>query len=66
MNKSIVTGYRDICFFCGRQADGEHHQLICRPAIRTLHSSVTAEHFPELFAGVKLSILELMSGCSVS
>lgn len=25
--KSIVTEYNDICFFCGRQADGEHHLI---------------------------------------
>ncbi len=25
--KSIVTDYKDICFFCGRLAEGEHHLL---------------------------------------
>lgn len=24
---SIVTEYNGICFFCGRQADGEHHLI---------------------------------------
>ena len=27
MSKSIVTEYREICFFCGRQAEGEHHLI---------------------------------------
>lgn len=25
--KSIITDYKDICFFCGRPAEGEHHLL---------------------------------------
>lgn len=25
--KSIVTEYKDICFFCGRKAEGEHHLI---------------------------------------
>ncbi len=25
--KSIVTDYGSICFFCGKQAEGEHHLL---------------------------------------
>ena len=25
MGKSIVTDYDEICFFCGRKAEGEHH-----------------------------------------
>ena len=24
---SIVTDYTDTCFFCGRQAEGEHHLI---------------------------------------
>ncbi len=27
MSKSIVTDYPEICFFCGRQAEGEHHLI---------------------------------------
>lgn len=27
MSKSIVTDYSEICFFCGRQAEGEHHLI---------------------------------------
>jgi nitrate/TMAO reductase-like tetraheme cytochrome c subunit len=27
MSKSIVTEYKEICFFCGRQAEGEHHLI---------------------------------------
>jgi len=27
MSKSIVTEYQEICFFCGRQAEGEHHLI---------------------------------------
>lgn len=27
MSKSIVTEYREVCFFCGRQAEGEHHLI---------------------------------------
>lgn len=27
MSRSIVTDYKDICFFCGRQAEGEHHLI---------------------------------------
>lgn len=27
MSKSIVTEYKGICFFCGRQAEGEHHLI---------------------------------------
>lgn len=25
--KSIVTEYTDVCFFCGRPAEGEHHLI---------------------------------------
>lgn len=25
--KSIVTKYEGVCFFCGRQAEGEHHLI---------------------------------------
>lgn len=35
MSKSIVTEYEGICFFCGRQADAEHH-LISGTANREL------------------------------
>lgn len=27
MSKSIVTDYKEICFFCGRRAEGEHHLI---------------------------------------
>lgn len=27
MSKGIVTEYDGICFFCGRQAEGEHHLI---------------------------------------
>lgn len=27
MSKSIVTDYDGICFFCGRQSEGEHHLI---------------------------------------
>ena len=27
MSKSIVTEYKGICFFCGRQEEGEHHLI---------------------------------------
>lgn len=27
MSKSIVTEYKVICLFCGRQAEGEHHLI---------------------------------------
>lgn len=27
MGKSIVTEYSEICSFCGRQAEGEHHLI---------------------------------------
>jgi hypothetical protein len=27
MGKSIVTEYKEICFFCGRPAEGEHHLI---------------------------------------
>ena len=27
MGKSIVTSYDGICFFCGREAEGEHHLI---------------------------------------
>lgn len=27
MSKSIVTDYKEICFFCGRPAEGEHHLI---------------------------------------
>jgi len=27
MSKGIVTEYDEICFFCGRQAEGEHHLI---------------------------------------
>ena len=27
IRKGIVTEYRNICFFCGREAEAEHHLL---------------------------------------
>jgi hypothetical protein len=27
MSKSIITEYKEICFFCGRPAEGEHHLI---------------------------------------
>lgn len=27
MSKSIVTDYKEICFFCGKRAEGEHHLI---------------------------------------
>ena len=27
MGKSIVTEYKEICFFCGKPAEGEHHLI---------------------------------------
>ena len=30
MSKSIVTEYQNICFFCGRSAECEHHLLFGR------------------------------------
>lgn len=30
MSKSIVTDYEEVCFFCGRQAECEHHLIFGR------------------------------------